>query len=274
MNRHDPEVAAHSPAADLSDAVQAPGRDHGGIQSVDIGMTVLRVLAQAKGPMSLKEIGTACAMAPSKAHRYLHSLVAGGLVSQQKRSGKYDLGMFALRLGSSAIRRIDVVNRVSDHLEDLVDQLQMPAQISIWSHEGPIAVRWQRVSNGLISPDVLGSVFPLLRSATGNVFLTYLPERLTRPLVIAEIQKESELENSVDFDIGEITQKVREQGYAMTVGTFVANQVGIAAPIINWDDEICASVTVVARIARDPEQRLAAASQLKAFCKNLSASMR
>ena len=96
-------------------------------------MTVLRVLAQAKGPMSLKEIGAACAMAPSKAHRYLHSLVAGGLVAQQKRSGKYDLGHFALRLGASAIRRIDVVNRVGDHLEDLVDQLEMPAHVAIWS---------------------------------------------------------------------------------------------------------------------------------------------
>jgi DNA-binding IclR family transcriptional regulator len=274
MNRHDPEVAARAAAADLADAVQAPGRDHGGIQSVDIGMSVLRALAQAKGPMSLKEIGTACAMAPSKAHRYLHSLIAGGLVAQQKRSGKYDLGMFALRLGASAIRRIDVVNRVSDHLEDLVDQLRMPAHISIWSQEGPIAVRWQRASDSLISPDVLGSVFPLLRSATGNVFLSYLPERLTRPLVTAEIQKESELENSVDFDIGEITQNVRQQGYAMTVGTFVPNQVGIAAPVINWDDEICATVTVVARIARDPEQRLAAAAQLRTFCKNLSAATR
>jgi DNA-binding IclR family transcriptional regulator len=91
---------------------------------------------------------------------------------------------------------------------------------------------------------------------------------------MAEIQKESELENSVDFDIGEITQNVRQQGYAMTVGTFVPNQVGIAAPVINWDDEICATVTVVARIARDPEQRLAAAAQLRTFCKNLSAATR
>ena len=224
--------------------------------------------------MALKEIDAACGMAPSKAHRYLHSLVASGLVAQQKRSGKYDLGLFALRLGASAIRRIDVVNRVSDHLEDLVDQLKMPAHIAIWSHEGPLAVRRQRTPEALISPDVLGSVFPLLRSATGNVFLAYLPESLTRPFVAAEVQRESELENSIDFDITEITRSVREQGYAMTLGTFVPHYVGIAAPIVNWDDEICAAVTIVARITRDADQRLSAAAQLKAFCKNLSAATR
>jgi DNA-binding IclR family transcriptional regulator len=274
MNRHDPEVAARAPAADPTATVQAPGRDHGGIQSVDIGMTVLRALAEAEGPMSLKEIGAACAMAPSKAHRYLHSLVAGGLVAQQKRSGKYDLGMFALRLGASAIRRIDVVNRVSDHLEELVDQLQMPAHVTIWNQEGPIAVRWQRTPYAPVSPDVLGSVFPLLRSATGNVFLSHLPDRLTRPLVAAEIRKERELENPVEFDVAEIARTVREQGYAMTAGTFAPLHVAIAAPVINWDDEICAAVTVVTRANRDPEQRLAAAARLRMFCRTMSAATR
>ena len=63
MNRHDPEVSAALAAMDLTEATPAPGRDHGGIQSVDIGMTVLKALAMAKGPMSLKEIGNACSMA-------------------------------------------------------------------------------------------------------------------------------------------------------------------------------------------------------------------
>lgn len=274
MNRHEPQVSAAFVAEDLTEVASAPGRDHGGIQSVDIGMSVLKALASAKGPMSLKEIGAACGMAPSKAHRYLHSLVAGGLASQQKRSGKYDLGLFALRLGVSAIRRIDVVNRVSDHLEELVDQLGMPAHLSIWSHEGPIAVRWQRTGDSLISPDVLGSTFPLLRSATGNVFLSYMPDRLTRPFVSAEIQKESELENAVDFDVDGIIRSVRERGYAMTLGTFVPHYLGICAPIVNWDEEICAAVTVVGRLTRDPEQRQTAALRLSAFCKTLSAAMR
>lgn len=272
MNRHARERSAAFAAGGLTEPVSAPGRDHGGIQSVDIGMTVLKALASARGPMTLKEIGAACGMAPSKAHRYLHSLVAGGLVSQQRRSGKYDLGLFALHLGVSAIRRIDIVNRVSDHLEDLVDQLGMPAHISIWSHEGPIAVRWQRTADSLISPDLLGSTFPLLRSATGNVFLGYMPERITRPFIETELRKESELENAIDFDVGAIARTVREQGYAMTLGTFVPNYLGICAPIVNWDEEICAAVTVVGRLTRDHEQHRLAARRLTAFCKTLSAA--
>ena len=59
-------------------------------------------------------------------------------------------------------------------------------------NEGPIAVRWQRTPYALIPSDVLGTrSFPLLRSATGNVFLSYLPDRLTEPLVATELQKEA-----------------------------------------------------------------------------------
>ena len=272
MNRHDPEISAAR--GELPDVASASGRDHGGIQSVDIGMAVLKALAEAKGPMSLKEIGAACAMAPSKAHRYLHSLIAGGLVTQQRRSGKYDLGIFALRLGASAIRRIDVVNHISDHLDALVDQLQMSAHVAIWTDEGPIAVRWQRAPRSPVSPDVLGSVFPLLRSATGHVFLSHLPERITQPLVTAEIRAESELEGLARVDIAEIVRQVREQGYAMMEAAFVPQSVGIAAPVINWDEEICATVTIIARATRNPDQRLSAAAQLRMFCKNMSAAAR
>ena len=78
----------------------------------------------------------------------------------------------------------------------------------------------------------------------------------------------------MEFDVAEITRTVREQGYAMTVGTFAPLYVGISAPVINWDDEICAAVTVVARTSRDPGLRLAAAAHLKAFCKSMSAATR
>ncbi|HTN97886.1 MAG TPA: hypothetical protein VL101_13005, partial [Nordella sp.] len=64
----------------------------------------------------------------------------------------------------------------------------------------------------------------------------------------------------------------RERGYAMTLGTFVPQYLGICAPIVNWDEEICAAVTVVGRLTRDPEQRQAAALRLSAFCKALSAA--
>lgn len=270
MNRHDPEMSTVT--AESRNVASPTGRDHGGIQSVDIGMTVLKVLTEASGPLSLKEIGAACAMAPSKAHRYLHSLITCGLVTQQRRSGKYDLGLFALRIGASAIRRLDVVNHINDHLEELVGELQMSAHVTIWTDEGPIAVRWQRAFGSPASPDVLGSVFPLLLSATGHVFLSYLPERTTQPLVSAEIRAESEVDGLSDVDVAEIVRKVRGQGYAMTDAAFVPHSIGIAAPVINWDEEICAVVTVIARATRDHDRHLSAAAQLRLFCENMSAA--
>jgi len=84
--------------------------------------------------------------------------------------------------------------------------------------------------------------------------------RYLHSLVAAEIRAESELEGLVDIDTAEIIRKVREQGYAMKEAAFVPRSVGIAAPVINWDEEICAAVTVIARATRDPDQHRSAAA--------------
>src|SRR4029079_11026933 len=136
---------------------------------------------------------------------------------------------------------------IFDHLEELVDQLHMSAHVAIWTDEGPIAVRWQRTPHSPVSPAVLGWFFPLRRSATGNVFLSHLPERLTQPLVTAEVQAERELEAADDIDVAEIIRKGRDECYAMAETAFVPHYIGIAAPVMKWDEEICAAVTVVAR---------------------------
>jgi DNA-binding IclR family transcriptional regulator len=92
--------------------------------------------------------------------------------------------------------------------------------------------------------------------------------------VAAEILKESEVENPVDIDVADIIRTVHEQGCAMSAGTFDPRYVGIAAPVINWDEEICAVVTVIGRVMRDPGHQLATATQLRTFCRNMSAVIR
>jgi hypothetical protein len=46
----------------------------------------------------------------------------------------------------------------------------------------------------------------------------------------------------------------------------------MAAPVINWDEEICAAVTLVARATRNPNQGPSAAAELKMFCRSMSAA--
>jgi len=70
-----------------------------GIQSVEIGLRVAKVLADSPGALQLKELAARAGLSPSKTHRYLVSLARGGLVQQV--DGRYDLGGMALDFGTA-----------------------------------------------------------------------------------------------------------------------------------------------------------------------------
>ena len=117
-----------------SEAVPVRSR---GVQSVDIAVRLLQVIAAAPGPLSLKDVSDAAGMPPSKAHRYLASFVAAGLVTQKHRSGAYDLGRAALRLGLAAMARLDIVNDAASAMEDLVERSGATALLAVWAQSRP-----------------------------------------------------------------------------------------------------------------------------------------
>lgn len=210
--------------------------DRRGIGSVDTAMAVLKVFAQESGPLSLKEVSERTGMSTSKLHRYLASLVAQRMLSQKSRSGRYDLGPFATELGLSALARTDFVNRTADVLPDLVAATGYTAMLSVWGAGGPVIVRWERARNHIVTALGLGTVMPLMDSATGRVFLAYAPKNLTDPLLKPQdLQRAESLKKSV-----------RQDGYAWVGGDFIPGLYALAAPVLNWQGEAETVITLIA----------------------------
>ena len=161
--------------------------DHptGGIQSLDAALRLLKQLAARGGPVALSELAREAEMPVSKAHRYLASFVAAGLVQQTARSGKYDLGPEALQLGIAAMVRRDYVNLAADRLPDLVAETGQTALLCVWGSFGPTVVRWERSANFIVTSLGLGSTLPLQGSATGRVFLGFAPPQITATVTTA-----------------------------------------------------------------------------------------
>jgi len=90
-----------------------------GIQSIEVGVPLLRVLADHGAPMMLRDLAKAAGMPAAKAHRYLVSFVRTGLVTQDPLSGRYDLGHFALDLGLASLARLDAVRVATPVLDAL-----------------------------------------------------------------------------------------------------------------------------------------------------------
>jgi DNA-binding IclR family transcriptional regulator len=209
--------------------------DRRGIGAVDIAVAVLRAFAAAPGPLSLTEVSAATGLSPSRLHRYLASLVDQGLLAQRERSAKYDLGPFAAALGLAALGRSDFVNAAAAALPALVDRVGSTALLAVWGAGGPTVVRWERGRDHVVTALGLGTVLPLLTSATGRVFLAHLPDALTRPLLPRGTRREA----------AETARAVRAAGYAAVDGSLIPGLVAVAAPVLNWQGEAEAAITLI-----------------------------
>lgn len=254
----------------------------GGIQSLDTALSVLKTLAASGSAMTLTDIARASDMPATKVHRYLASFVASGFVEQRERSGRYDLGPAALSIGLSAMARNDVVNRVADALPDLVEETGLTALLSIWGDHGPTIVRWERAATFFITSLGLGTTTPLINSATGRVFLAYLPLRVTEEILRREILQSAHSSYPSRPDLLEtaklgavspgdgnpdaLAERTRSNGYASVDGRFIPGLAAIAAPVLDWQAEAACAITLIGTDAGITEPETRAVQALKTFC--------
>ena len=244
----------------------------GGIQSLDAALRLLAAMSARRSAASLSELARECGMPPSKVHRYLSSFQYSGLVLQAGRSGKYDLGPGAVALGLSALARHDFVNSVSDDLPDLCTDSGLTALLSVWGNQGATVIRWERAASPTVTSMGLGTTLPLLNSATGRAFLAWAPQAPLKAIREAELQHAGknpaiapDMQPNAE-GIEAVVSLTLERGYASVDGKFIPGLVAIAAPILDWQGEAQAVVTLIGTdpaVIEPPSREVA---QLKAFC--------
>mgnify|MGYP003644202176 CR=1 FL=1 len=229
-----------------------------GVQSVEVSVGLLTALARHGAAMSLSDLAQAADMAPAKVHRYLASFVDCGMVRQRK-SGKYDLGPRAAEIGIAAVARIDPVNRAADGLSGLVEQTGLSATLAVWGTHGATVIRWERAATALVTTLGVGAVLPVTRSATGRVFLAYLPDRLLTDLVVAE--------GTTLPAMAAIRAEVRASGIATADREFIPGLSALACAVMDAQGAPAAVVTLVATDRSVLDAGHPARAQLTSYCR-------
>ncbi len=241
-----------------------------GIKSIKIALRLMDAIASSDGPMPLKHIAEKSEVSPSKAHRYLKSLCAIGLLSQTRKSGRYDLGPQLLRLGLLAANRVDVVALASERLAELSSSIGVDCILSVWCEAGPTIVRYERSSGRSAANLGPGANFPLITSATGQIYLTFANRAVTTDLLVRQLPEGGDLVESFER-IREIVVKTRESGYAVSTGSFIEGNICVAAPILSFDDHVVAAVTAIMPTASPDPHIIAAVLE---FCARFSSGRR
>jgi DNA-binding IclR family transcriptional regulator len=221
-------------------------RPQQGIQSIEVGVRILRAMARASRPQMLRDLAAVAQMAPAKAHRYLVSLARMGLVEQQAETGLYDLGGFALELGLAALGRLESVALSAPVLQELREETGQTIALAVWANHGPTIVRWLGANTPVSASLRVGAVMPLTRSATGQAFLSYLPSRATAPFLKRELaeHRRQGLSPRKPAEVERLISQTRQRGFAHT-SDFIPGIAGIAVPVFDHSGDMVLALVVL-----------------------------
>jgi DNA-binding IclR family transcriptional regulator len=236
------------------------------IQSLEVGFSLVRAIEAAPAGLSLKDVSAAAGMPRSKAHLYLATFLAIGLLARDA-AGHYRLGPFALQMGLSALRQSSVVDLSDEAMRRLQTDTGHSVHLSVWGNHGPTIVR--KIDSHLKVPMGIqvGYVLPLLSSASGRVFLAWQPWEQTQPI----LQREQPGAHMADKPTAALVAEVRAQGLATSSGRVYEGFAALSAPVRDHRGELCAALTLLDSAAlMDIEVNSRSATLLRQAAKDIS----
>ena len=256
-------------------------KERAGIQSVEVGFALLDVLAQAPGPLMLRDLAGAAGMSAAKAHRYLVSFQRLNLVVQDANT-RYELGPATLRLGLATLSRLDAVKLARERLPALMDQTGHTMALAVWGNRGPTLVHWHETPLAMPVNLRLGDVMPILSSATGRCFAAFIGHGggadKAQPMIEAEMSAARKLGRTdlptTPLQLQHMLEETRQQGLGRVVNVILPGISGFCAPVFDADGHLALGVVSLGSSATfDTDWQGAVAQPLREFARLLSADL-
>lgn len=220
-----------------------------GVQSVEVGARILRAMVEIGAPAMLRDVATRADIASAQAHAYLVSFRKTGIVEQDPATGRYLLGPFALQLGLARMRQVDALRIAASAAADLATELGLMVTLSVWGTHGPTIVQVHESETPIHVNLRAGAVYTLTGTATGRLFVAYLPDRIVKPFVEAELRGRAQnraigLPTSLRA-LSAATEQVRATGCSTTAGSPVPGINAISAPVFDHTSQLTCALTLI-----------------------------
>lgn len=220
-----------------------------GTQTLSRALDILFVLAEASGTMTVGEIAEKVAIPESTAYRLLQTLEQNGIV-ERKSKGNIGLGLRIFDLARSLSQQMnrDLLTLALPVMEELTKTTNETSVLFIRSGINAICVQNVK-SGGLIQFSIdNGRILPLYMGASGKAILAYESDKLIGQ-VLEKLSGET-----ARRELLEELASIREKGCCVTHGEVDPDVFAAAAPILDSEGRIMASLSVAGPYYRFKEE--------------------
>lgn len=211
------------------------------IQSLQIGLNILEILAKEKEPLKFTDIQHLTSMTKSNLYKYLSTLSQAGMIYRHPHTNSYILGHKLVQLASVALGQSSIIEVVIPYFKKITENTNLTVLLAVPSVQGPLISYILSADYGINIGAQLGTHLPLA-SSTGVIFSAFEKDRQLKSWEENELSKfnEHELEQ-----FKKEKEKTRELFFASKTEPLIQHVSSYSVPILNFNKELLGAITVV-----------------------------
>ena len=213
--------------------------------AVERALILLRYIVDHPEGLSIREVSREYGYSPATVQKLVSALNNQDFITQDQATERYHLGPEVVRLGLTAVERLEVRQVARPFLSTLSNETEETVFLAIARGDHVIYID-KVVSDRLIRMDApLGVNRPFNCTSVGKVLLSGMP-----PDKVAELAVQGVFEHRTENSIVEIfaiqaeLDQVHQRGWVLDNEEYALGAYCIGAPVYNHEGQIIAALTV------------------------------
>jgi DNA-binding IclR family transcriptional regulator len=238
---------------DIRQTARKPER----LSSVATAAALLKAFSEDEVELGISALAKRLGVAKSTVHRLAVTLVAEGLLEQDRESGKYRLGVALFRLGALVRQRMDVSSEAKAFLYDLREKTSESVHLAIRDGTDIMYVYNLESTQAIRMRSDIGVRKPAYCTAEGQAILAYAPPDIVEAVIAAGLAPRTPQTITDPAALRAALEEVSRRGCAIEDEESEVGMRAIAAPVRDDGGDVIGAVGVAGPVSRLSKKAIA-----------------
>ena len=214
-------------------------------QTLSRAVKILECFSPERPEMGVREVARMIELSSSATGRLMLAMKELGILNQNPATKTYSIGARSLAWAGVYLSTCDIRAVAMPYMEDLHRTTQETISLYILDGNERVCVERLESPQNVRIVARIGRRLPLYAGSAGKVFLAFLPE--TRREEILSTVTLSPFTTNTITDKSELRselERIREDGWAISHGEWMAEASGVAAPIFGQKEEVIGVLSI------------------------------
>lgn len=230
------------------------------LSSVTTAMKLLKTFSEGEAELGVTTLARRLGVAKSTVYRLATTLVAEGILEQNRENEKYRLGIALFGLGALVRQRMNVSNEARPHIFALREATNETVRLAVLDGAEIMFVYDLESTQAIRMRANLGDRKPAFCSSEGRAMLAFQDEASIEAILGGPLTARTSKTDTDPTQLRKALARVRKTGYAHEDEQCEAGMRSLAAPIRDAEGRVVAAVGIAApreRLTEDVLERFA-----------------